>query len=66
MDTRREHLLFQMIVNLASAIGEVQQTMLGFADNFPEDHQRELLDHSNAITAQLNELMARAKEYQKS
>jgi hypothetical protein len=66
VDTRRERLLFQMIINIASSIGEIQQSILGLADNFPENHQRELLEHSNAITAQINEFMAKAKEYQAS
>ena len=66
MDARRERPLFQMIINIASSIGEIQQSILGLAENFPENHQRDLLEHSNAITAQINEFMVRAKEYQAS
>ena len=66
MDTKRERLLFQMLINVAASVGEIQQSILGVAASFPEDQQRELLEHSNAITAQINEFMTRAKEYRAS
>ena len=65
-ETRRERLLFQMIVNLGTGIAEIQETLLGLADSpaFEDSQKVAVLQHSELLAVQIQELMARAREYQ--
>lgn len=65
-ETQRERLLYLMVLNLASSMGEMQQALLAIADSLPMDDGKkaEVLRHNESMAVQFHELMARLKEYQ--
>ena len=58
--------LYAMILNLSSALGEMQEAVLALANSpaMDEDTRAEVKAHSEKAAAQFMELIARAKEYQ--
>ena len=66
VETQRERQLFLMILNISSAIGEIQQALLALADSpaIGDEQKAEVLRHNAATAVQFNELLARLKEYQ--
>lgn len=66
VETKRERLLYLMILNLSSSIGEMQQALLAMADSpgLDEPRKAEVLRHNELMAVQFHELMGRLKEYQ--
>jgi hypothetical protein len=59
-------LLYAMILNLSSALGEMQEAMLALANSpaMDDETRTAVKAHSEKAAAQFMELISRAKEYQ--
>ena len=65
-ESLRERQLYLMILNLSSAFGEMQESILTLANSptLDETARTEVKAHSEKAAVQFMELISRAKEYQ--
>ena len=65
-ESARERQLYLMILNLSSAFGEMQESILSLvnAASMDETTRTEVKGHSEKAALQFMELISRAKEYQ--
>jgi hypothetical protein len=65
-ESPRERQLYLMILNLSSAFGEMQESILALVNSAVMDEamRTEVKEHSEKAAVQFMELISRAKEYQ--